>query len=170
MSDIVVSGAGTLTFEGKTYRCAIGKNGFVSGDARKEGSLTTPIGRFALRECWYRPDRVTRPATILSLREITPQDGWCDDASHPDYNKPVKLPFSASHEKLWRDDQLYDIVVPLGFNDSPVIPGKGSAIFMHIAKPDYEPTEGCVALALEDMLSILGFITDNSMASVAPRK
>lgn len=154
MTDIRVTSADTLEFYGKTYRCAIGKGGFELGE-RKEGSGTTPTGRFALRECWYRLDRIAAPAIPLTLRHITPADGWCDAADHEQYNRPVKLPFAASHEQLFRQDHAYDIVIPLGYNDAPVIPGLGSAIFFHLAQPDYRPTEGCVAVAMDDMLEIL---------------
>lgn len=161
MNDIQVLSENTLSFDGKTYQCAIGGKGFADAHTRKEGSNTTPRGRFALRECWYRPDKLSAPHTVLMLRHIQQDDGWCDDSSHPQYNRHVKLPFAASHEKLWREDAMYDIIVPLGFNDSPVVPGLGSAIFMHVAKPEslkgagYSTTEGCVALALPDLLELL---------------
>jgi L,D-peptidoglycan transpeptidase YkuD (ErfK/YbiS/YcfS/YnhG family) len=169
MKDIRVLSPDTLTFQTQTFRCAIGKNGFTQGE-RKEGSLTTPQGRFALRECWYRADRVhVPPATALPQRVINQDDGWCDDATHPLYNRPVRLPFAASHEKLWREDGMYDIIVPLGFNDNPVIAGRGSAIFLHIAKPDYSPTEGCVALALEDMQTLLAALAPEAHILIAPK-
>lgn len=142
-----------LTFAGQHYRCAIGKGGF-SGDKR-EGDGCTPVGTFALRECWYRLDRLPPPETGLLLRIIHENDGWCDDSDSADYNTHVKLPYGHSHEHLWRDDHVYDLIVPMGYNDDPVITGKGSAIFMHVAKPEYAPTEGCVALALEDLLEII---------------
>ncbi|MDX1975485.1 MAG: L,D-transpeptidase family protein [Rickettsiales bacterium] len=137
----------------KVYRCAIGKGGLSV--AKREGDGCTPLGQFMLRECWYRPDKLTVPKTSLALRTITQQDGWCDDPSSSDYNRHVSLPFAYSHEMLWRADDVYDLIVPLGYNDEPVLAGKGSAIFMHVAKPQYEPTEGCVALAKTDLLDIL---------------
>lgn len=161
MNDIKVVAPDTLLFQGKRYHCAIGRAGFETGE-RREGSGTTPTGRFALRECWYRADRIKPPLTVLPLRVIKPDDGWCDDPSHPLYNRPVKLPFSASHEKLWREDTMYDIIVPLSYNDDPVIVGKGSAIFLHVARPDYSPTEGCVVLAASDLLAIAASITDDA--------
>ena len=82
-------------------------------------------------------------------------DGWCDDPGHPAYNRPVRLPINASAEALWRDDALYDIIGVLGWNDDPVVPGRGSAIFLHVARPDYAPTEGCIALALDDLRRVL---------------
>lgn len=122
---------------------------------KTEGDGGTPVGRFPLRRVLYRPDRLDAPATGLPVEAIKPDQGWCDDPAHPDYNRPVRLPFADSHEKLWREDMVYDVIVILGHNDDPPVPGKGSAIFMHVARPAYEPTEGCVALALEDLLAVL---------------
>lgn len=167
MSDIEVITPDTLLFAGTRYRCAIGKGGFERG-RRSEGSGTTPTGRFALRECWYRADRLPPPQTCLPLRGIQPDDGWCDDAAHPDYNLHVKLPFTASHEKLWREDRIYDLFVPLGYNDAPIVPGAGSAIFLHISRPAYEGTEGCVALAVSDLLEILGKIDNKTHILINP--
>jgi len=154
MSELKVISSDTLLFRGVQYRCAIGRSGLETGD-RKEGSGTTPQGRFALRECWYRADRIRPPATLLPMRVIKQDDGWCDEPAHPEYNRHVKLPFSASHEKLWREDHMYDIIVPMGYNDEPVVKGKGSAIFLHIAQPNYSTTEGCVAVNMQDMLTLL---------------
>lgn len=148
-------------------RCATGKNGFTVG-TRREGSNTTPVGSFALRECWYRADRIPAPRTRLPLRVLSPEDGWCDDPAHPLYNRAVRLPFAASHEKLWREDGIYNVIVPLGFNDDPVVPGLGSAIFLHLARPDYSPTEGCVAVAYEDMLALLDAAGPGDLLEVLP--
>ena len=102
--------------------------------------------RFTLRRVLYRPDRMAAPETSLPVAAIQPADGWCDDPADPAYNQPVHLPHPASHEEMWRADGLYDVVVVIGHNDDPVVPGMGSAVFMHVAKPDYEPTAGCVAI------------------------
>ena len=108
-----------------------------------------------MREILYRADRIARPKVKLPLRAIQPDDGWCDAPNDPNYNRLVKLPWRASAESLWRDDALYDLVAVLGFNDAPVMPGKGSAIFLHVARPDYSHTHGCVALAFADALAAL---------------
>jgi L,D-peptidoglycan transpeptidase YkuD (ErfK/YbiS/YcfS/YnhG family) len=89
------------------------------------------------------------------VQALAPEDGWCDAPSNPAYNKPVRLPFPASAEALWRDDAVYDIIGILGWNDSPVRPGQGSAIFLHVARPDYAPTDGCVALAQDHLRRVL---------------
>lgn len=152
VSKIIVTG-NRLTFGGKTYRCAIGKGG--SSADKKEGDGCTPIGIFPLRACWYRADRMPAPVTALSLKAIQENDGWCDDPKSKDYNRHVNLPFALSHETLFRTDHVYDLIIPLGYNDDPVIAGKGSAIFMHIVRAGYEPTQGCVALAKADLLEVL---------------
>ena len=149
---LVVSGK-RLSFMGKTYPCAIGKGGYSM--SKKEGDGATPVGRFYLRECWYRADRIDPPVTRLNTRSITYSDGWSDDPKDPRYNRHITLPSQFSHEKLWRDEHVYDLIVPLGYNDGPIVPGKGSAIFMHVAKLGYLPTEGCVALSREHLVALL---------------
>jgi L,D-peptidoglycan transpeptidase YkuD (ErfK/YbiS/YcfS/YnhG family) len=150
---IIVTDPNSLTFGDHTYRCALGANGVT--DTPQEGDEATPRGRYHLRECWYRADRLAAPETQLPLRIIKPDDGWCDDPAHTAYNRPVKLPFAASHERLWLDDHVYDLIIPIGFNDDPPIAGCGSAIFLHLARPDFSPTLGCVAVALPTLLTIL---------------
>jgi len=122
---------------------------------KSEGDGATPVGCFPLRLVFYRADRMGAPTTNLPVTAIAPDDGWCDDPGHRLYNRPVKLPFEASHERLWRDDGIYDVIVVLGHNDDPPRPGLGSAIFLHLARPDFAPTEGCVALARQDLLDLL---------------
>ena len=146
---------GRLYAGAEVYPCTIGRQGLVPAAEKREGDLKTPIGCFSLRCCYYRPDRLAAPATSLPLIALTPADGWCDDVDHPLYNQPVTLPFSARHEKLWRDDAVYDVIIPLGYNDDPVEPGKGSAIFLHAMRDDGVGTEGCVALARADLLTLL---------------
>ncbi len=149
----------------RLIRCAIGSNGF--SHSTFEGSKTTPMGNFALRNGYYRPDVFAQaPAGGIALSAIRPDDGWCDDPKHPRYNLPVKLPFDASHEVLWRQDRTYDIIVPIGYNDDPVIAGRGSAIFFHIAQPDFRPTLGCVAISLSDMLALLPHININTRMQI----
>lgn len=142
-----------LHWQGRSYACALGKGGIVSD--KFEGDGATPTGVFSLRRVLYRADRVEAPQTRLNIQEITKTDGWCDDASHANYNRPVQLPFVASHEELWREDNIYDIIVVLGHNDNPPVPNKGSAVFFHLARENFEPTQGCVAISLECMLEVL---------------
>ncbi|HYE50615.1 MAG TPA: L,D-transpeptidase family protein [Azospirillaceae bacterium] len=146
-------GTARLVWPGGAARCALGRGG-IRADKR-EGDGGTPVGSFALRRVLYRADRLAAPETGLSVAPTRPDDGWCDDPAHPDYNRPVQRPFAASHEEMWREDGVYDVVVVLGHNDDPPVPGLGSAVFLHVARPDWEPTAGCVALALPDLLAAL---------------
>lgn len=160
---ILVTG-NTLTFGGHSYQCAIGKGGFSSN--KQEGDGATPIGTYPLRMCWYRKDKLPAPETSLSLRITDKKDGWCDDPKSSDYNQPIVKPYDYSHESMWRDDDVYDLVIPLGYNDDPIIAGKGSAIFMHLARDNYEPTEGCVALAKEHLLELLRVCGPNTVIEI----
>ncbi|WP_193366800.1 L,D-transpeptidase family protein [Pelagibius marinus] len=137
----------------RRLRCAIGR-GAIALDKR-EGDGVTPVGRWPIRRVLYRADRLAKPETCFDCTAIGPDDGWCDDPADPAYNRPVRLPYAASHERMTREDGLYDVVVVLGHNDAPVVPGAGSAIFLHVARDDYGPTEGCVALALPDLREVL---------------
>jgi L,D-peptidoglycan transpeptidase YkuD (ErfK/YbiS/YcfS/YnhG family) len=157
---------GVLRHGSMLVPCALGRAG-VRLD-KQEGDGATPIGTFALRRLWYRADRLEAPATrYLPMRVIGRDDGWCDDPQSPEYNRPVTLPHPARHERLWRDDALYDLLVELGYNDGPIVPGAGSAIFLHVARPDYGPTEGCVAIAKVDLQRLLSEIGAETRLSVA---
>ncbi len=151
--DLHVFPDGFLEFDGARYRCALGRGGIHEN--KREGDGVTPVGRFPLRRLHCRRDRINDISTKLPVHDISKTDGWCDEPSHPDYNRLVTLPFPASHEVMWRDDGLYDLVIEIGHNDAPPVPGDGSAIFIHIAKPDFAPTEGCIALQRSDLLSLL---------------
>ncbi len=142
---------------GRKLRCAIGRGGVSA--CKREGDGATPIGVWPLRRLHYRADRVERPQTALPLRVLKPDDGWCDDPADAAYNRLIKLPYPSRHERLWREDGLYDVIGELGYNDRPPRPGDGSAIFLHIARPGFAPTEGCVALRREDLLSLLPLLT-----------
>ncbi|MEM6650798.1 MAG: L,D-transpeptidase family protein, partial [Pseudomonadota bacterium] len=133
----------------------IGKNGVT--DQKREGDSKTPLGSFALRQLYYRPDRLFKPQTPLPTIALRPDDLWCDDPDHPLYNRPVSAPFTASHEKMWREDRCYDLCIVLDYNLVQPHPQKGSAIFFHLTTDDHRPgpTEGCVAISLNDMLMIL---------------
>jgi L,D-peptidoglycan transpeptidase YkuD (ErfK/YbiS/YcfS/YnhG family) len=151
--DLIVSASGEARWGELRFRCALGRGGLKA--EKREGDGATPIGAWPMRRLLYRADRLGRPATRLPFIELEPEDGWCDDPADPAYNRPVRRPYPGRHERLWREDDLYDLVVVLGHNDDPVVAGHGSAIFLHVARPDYEPTEGCVALAAADLLRVL---------------
>ncbi|MHC8508055.1 MAG: L,D-transpeptidase family protein [Rhodospirillales bacterium] len=166
MTVLKVTSATACVFAGRILRCAIGRGG-VRVDKR-EGDGAAPAGVWPMRRVLYRPDRLAAPETALPAGSITETDGWCDDAARPEYNRPVTLPFAGSHEVMWRKDHLYDVVVVLGHNDSPPVPGLGSAVFLHCAHEDYAPTEGCVALARADLLDVLKDCGLKSAVAVEP--
>ena len=142
-----------LVWKNKSYLCALGQSGATLN--KREGDGASPIGHWPLVSVFYRPDRIIKPNTDLPVRALRPSDGWCDDPDHASYNQHIQKPFPASHEALWRKDDVYNLIVILDYNNNPTVPGCGSAIFIHIARPDYAPTQGCVALKLEDLSAIL---------------
>jgi len=156
--------SGKAVFQGKEFQCAIGKNGIAEN--KVEGDGKTPQGCFEIREVLYRKDKIEKPQTDLPIEEIQENDGWCDDVNDKNYNQQIKLPYNASHEKLWRDDEIYDIVVVLGYNDNPAAAGKGSVIFMHVARKNYSPTAGCIAFNKEDLIEILKNCDKNTLVCV----
>ena len=145
---------------GKTHLpCFIGKGGLIDADLKREGDGATPKGEWAVRGLFYRPDRIDISQLPLNpampVRALRPNEGWCDDAGSVFYNYPVRLPHSSQHETLWRRDGLYDLILPLGYNDAPPHPQKGSAIFLHCADEDTRATKGCLAVRHADLLTAL---------------
>lgn len=147
---------GQIDIDGRAVRCALGKAGVIAAADKREGDNRSPAGVWLIREILYRPDVYPDgPTTALPVRPMAPDDGWCDAPGDPAYNRPVKLPYAASAERLWRDDHVYDLVGILAHNDEPPVPGMGSAIFLHLAREDFSGTEGCVALARADLEALL---------------
>jgi L,D-peptidoglycan transpeptidase YkuD (ErfK/YbiS/YcfS/YnhG family) len=144
---------GMLEAGGALYPCAIGRSGLVR--RKREGDGGTPVGRWPMRYLVYRADRMARPATGLPAEPMAPWDAWCEAPGARDYNRPVRLPHPYATDSLWREDHLYDLLVVLGHNDEPPVSAMGSAIFFHLAREDYGPTAGCVAVRRPHMLSIL---------------
>ena len=144
---------GVLHHAGQRYRAAFGRGGMRAD--KQEGDGATPTGLLPLRRVLYRADRLARPRAAVPVMLLAPQDGWCDDVTDKSYNCAVRLPCGPRHEALWRDDAIYDVVGVLGWNDAPVVRGRGSAIFLHVARDDHAPTEGCVALGRRDLLAVL---------------
>lgn len=155
--------AGRLTGPGFDTPCALGKGGVVPAADKREGDKASPSGVWPVRKAWWRPDRLSRPQTGLVIDPLSESDGWCDDPADPAYNRAVRRPYPASHEAMWREDGLYDVVVALGHNDDPPAPGLGSAIFLHCAKATdaggLKPTLGCVAIARETLVDLLARLT-----------
>ena len=151
----VNAAARTLTAGGVTIGCTIGRGGACAAADKREGDGRTPLGAWPVRAVLLRRDRVALPAGLmLPWRWIGRQDGWSDDVRDPAYNRPVTHPHAYGAERLWRDDGLYDVIVVLGHNDAPPVPGMGSAIFLHCRDGD-RATEGCVAVARGDLLTLL---------------
>ena len=146
--------------------CALGAGGVSLQKA--EGDQKTPIGQFELRRLWLRPDRVRLPLTRFPIHYISPKSGWCDDSKSLFYNRPIELPFAASHEKLWRQDGLYDVFFELGYNDVRPKPEKGSAIFLHLQKNNFQPTLGCVAVSWRSLDFILAHAHPGCVVTIAP--
>lgn len=152
----------------KSARAALGKAGVIAAADKREGDNRSPTGAWPIRHVLYRPDVYPQgPITALEARPIAPGDGWCDAPGDPAYNQPVKLPYPASAERLWRDDHVYDLVVVLGHNDDPPVAGLGSAIFLHLARDGFPGTEGCVALAREDVEALLATARPGDLVEIA---
>ena len=156
--------AGRLIWPGGEARAVCGRGG-VRGDKR-EGDGATPAGTFPLLQIYYRPDRLAAPATGLPLNPLQASDGWVDEPADPNYNRRVTLPYPAHHEEMWRTDGLYDLVVLIGYNTDPALPGRGSAIFLHVARPDFGPTDGCIAVAREVLLSLMPLLVSGSRITI----
>ena len=161
---------GQIAWDGRQARCALGKAGVIAAADKREGDNRSPLGLWPIRRVLYRPDVYPNgPTTSLPAQAIAPDDGWCDAPGDPAYNQPVKLPYPASAERLWRDDAVYDLVVILGHNDDPPVAGLGSAIFLHLAREGYLGTEGCVALAREDVEALLAVAKLGDAVEIAER-
>ena len=144
---------GIIQLGAMTFPCALGRAGLRH--RKREGDGATPVGAWPVRSVLYRPDRGPRPSVGSRGKAISPQDGWCDAVGDRNYNRCVRHPYPASAEHLWRPDSLYDLVIVLGYNDRPRVQGRGSAIFMHVARAGYAPTEGCIALSRPHLLRFL---------------
>jgi L,D-peptidoglycan transpeptidase YkuD (ErfK/YbiS/YcfS/YnhG family) len=155
---------GVLRWPGGATRAACGRGG-VRADKR-EGDHASPEGIFPLLGAFYRPDRLAAPRTALKLAALKPGDGWVDAPGDPAYNTLVTLPYPASHEDLWREDGLYDLIVVIGYNAAPVVAGAGSAIFLHVASPDFAGTEGCIAVRREVLAALLGLLGPGSSITI----
>jgi L,D-peptidoglycan transpeptidase YkuD (ErfK/YbiS/YcfS/YnhG family) len=145
---------------------ALGRAGIRA--LKREGDGATPRGRFPVRQVLYRSDRGKRPSTRLPLRAIRAADGWCDDPADRNYNRLIKLPSRQSAEGLKRADRLYDLVLVLGYNDVPRVKGKGSAIFIHLARPGFTPTDGCIGLSRHDLTMLLAQLRPHATIAILP--
>jgi L,D-peptidoglycan transpeptidase YkuD (ErfK/YbiS/YcfS/YnhG family) len=160
------STTGYLMIGGRRFDCALGRAG-VTLD-KTEGDGKTPIGIYPFRQLIYRADRVEKPDTGLPLEILNPDTGWCEDPTHADYNRKVVLPHPALCDTMTRDDHLYDLTAVIGYNDDPAVAGRGSAIFMHLARDDFTPTAGCVGLKKQDLLDVLKMLDSDSHITILP--
>ena len=154
--DSADSALGWASLGERRWRCVLGAGG-VRED-KVEGDAATPAGEFPLRHIFFRNDRLVLPRVRLPARPISERDGWCDDPRSPSYNRLVRIPNEWGHEKMWREDGLYDLVVVVGYNDDPPEGEWGSAIFLHVAREDLAPTRGCIAFARADLMELVALI------------
>ena len=157
---IIVKKKGSLEYKNFKSPCALGKAGI--GKKRIEGDNITPKGNFRIVKVYYRKDRIKKINTKFKLIKIKKNMGWCSDPNSKNYNQQIKLPTRFKHEKLYRKDSLYDIILFINYNINPIEKNKGSAIFIHIAKKNYKPTAGCIALKKNDLIKLLGLIKKNT--------
>ena len=157
-----------LTYDKYKVKCALGKRGI--GKKKKEGDKITPKGRYNIKFLLYRKDRIKKIKTKLKKIIIKKNLGWCDDPSSKNYNKLIYLPAENSHEKLYKSDNSYDIVLVLNYNMSPIKNGKGSAIFIHVAKRNYKKTLGCIAISKIALLKIISEIKKNTIVEILDQK
>ena len=150
--------------KGEQLQCAIGLNGLTKN--KHEGDLSTPIGTFHFDKIYYRADRLGSMKFNVDSSIINKNDGWCDDQTSELYNQHIQFPFEKSAEHLYRDDHIYDIVCVINYNTFPIIPGHGSAIFLHIAKPGFLGTEGCIAIEREVLIEIATSLTADSTIEI----
>jgi L,D-peptidoglycan transpeptidase YkuD (ErfK/YbiS/YcfS/YnhG family) len=144
---------GILRFRGMVVPVALGRSGIKAN--KREGDGATPRGRFRLQRLWWRADRLPRPRSLLPLRPIRADDAWCEDPASRRYNQPIRLSQTESGDRLRRSDDLYDLVVELDHNTRPRVANRGSAVFIHVARPAFAPTAGCVALEANALRRLL---------------
>jgi L,D-peptidoglycan transpeptidase YkuD (ErfK/YbiS/YcfS/YnhG family) len=149
-----------LCFDKYKLRCVVGKRGITHN--KKEGDQKTPDGDFRFKSIFYRKDRINNLKTSMMKKIIKKNMGWCDDSSSKYYNKLIRFPFKKSAEKMWLKDRIYDILIIIDYNLKPVIKNKGSAIFLHIAKKNYSPTKGCIAINKKDILFLISKINNKT--------
>jgi len=162
---IIVKKSGHLKYKNLKFRCALGSAGVKK--KTKEGDNITPKGIFKIIKIYYRPDKIKKITTLIKTIKIKKNMGWCDDPRSRFYNKQIKLPSKLSHEKLYRSDNLYDLIAVLNYNTKPIIKDKGSAIFIHIAKKNFSKTKGCIAVKKEDLIYLLTKIKRNYQVKIS---
>jgi L,D-peptidoglycan transpeptidase YkuD (ErfK/YbiS/YcfS/YnhG family) len=153
-----------LIFKDYRIKCALGKRGI--GKKKKEGDFITPIGLFKIKYLLYRRDRIKKIYTVLKKKVITKKMGWCNDSRSRKYNKLITIPFNYNYEKLFRKENVYDIILVLNYNMEPVVKNKGSAIFIHVSKKNFKKTEGCIGIKKNHILTIIKHIKKNTKVKI----
>ena len=161
---IIVKKSGYLQYKNLKFRCALGKAGIKKKE--KEGDNVTPKGIFKITSMYYRPDKIKNIITAVKKIKIKKNIGWCDDPNSHFYNQQISLPNKFGHEKLYRNDSLYDLILVLNYNVNPIIKNKGSAIFIHIAKKNYKNTKGCIALKKKHLIELISKIKKNTKIKI----
>ena len=154
-----------LIYKGYKLKCSVGKSGTTK--SKKEGDLATPVGLFKLGNLYYRSDRNRPIKSGLQKKIIKKNMGWCDDIKSKKYNKEIRFPFKFKAEKLYREDRIYDIFINIKYNQTPIVKGKGSAIFLHLANQKYKPTKGCIAIKKKHFLKILPYINRKTKIAIS---
>jgi L,D-peptidoglycan transpeptidase YkuD (ErfK/YbiS/YcfS/YnhG family) len=162
---IIVRNNGYLEYKNFKFRCALGKAGVKT--KIKEGDNITPKGTYKILNIYYRKDRIKKIKSSINKIKINKNMGWCDDTLSKYYNKQIKLPSKFSHEILYRKDNIYDIVCVINYNINPTLKNKGSAIFLHIAKKNYQRTKGCIALKKSHLITLLSIIKKNTKIKIS---
>ena len=147
---------GLLVAGASVFRCALGRSGLTAN--KREGDGGTPRGIFHPRRLWWRADRHPRPRSFLPTRAITPRDAWSEDPADRHYNQPIRLNGDAPGDRLRRGDHLYDFIIEIDHNTRPRIAGRGSAVFLHLARDQFVPTAGCIGMTKSAMLRLLARI------------
>ena len=161
---IIINKSGVLKYKNLKFGCALGKAGV--GNKKGEGDNITPKGNYKIVTIYYRKDRVKKITSKIKLIQIKKDMGWCDDPRSESYNQLIKLPTNFRHEKLFRKENIYDLIIVLNYNMNPVIKNKGSAIFIHIAKKKFQPTEGCIAISKKNLLYLIRNISKNTKIKI----
>ena len=164
----IIINKNNLSYNNYKAKCAIGKRGIRN--KKKEGDLITPKGKFKIEYILYRKDRIKNIQTQIKKKVIKKNMGWCDDPKSKEYNKLIRLPSKYSYEKLYRKENIYDIVLVLNYNTNPIVKNKGSAIFIHVTKQNYKKTEGCVALKKRHLLKIIKDLNKKTIIKIESQK
>ena len=162
--NIAIKNKNTLILDDFKFKCCVGKYGFTKN--KVEGDKKTPIGVFKLGNLYFRKDKFSKLDTKLKKIPIKKNMGWCDDIKSSKYNKLIKLPFKMRHEKMYKQDSSYDLLIPINYNVTNTKKGKGSAIFLHLTR-NYKQTLGCIAIKKKDMLILIKLINNKSKIKIA---